>query len=230
MARLRVIGVINAVDGRRGAQWPCDRSSSTRRSASAVGRSGRRSGDRPGRSSRGTGWSSPARPASSDRRWLGPCRLGAPRSSHWSSRARTTATSRASTPSGRWRTSATSPPSSAACAGARFVFHLAAIYRFWARDPRIFYDGQRRRDAQRARRGPGRRRASGWCSPPPSGSSGWAATRAGESADETCYADIAHLYGSYKRSKYAAEHEVLRACAEGLDLSIVLPTFPLGPG
>ena len=29
---------------------------------------------------------------------------------------------------------------SAACAGARFVFHLAAIYRFWARDPRVFYD------------------------------------------------------------------------------------------
>src|ERR1700735_841651 len=28
----------------------------------------------------------------------------------------------------------------AACAVARFVFHLAAIYRFWARDPRIFYD------------------------------------------------------------------------------------------
>ena len=27
-----------------------------------------------------------------------------------------------------------------ACAGARFVFHLAAMYRFWARDPRIFYD------------------------------------------------------------------------------------------
>ncbi len=28
----------------------------------------------------------------------------------------------------------------AACAGARFVFHLAALYRFWARDPRVFYD------------------------------------------------------------------------------------------
>ena len=91
--------------------------------------------------------------------------------------------------------------------------------------------GQRRGDAERARRGPGRRRASDWCSPPPSGCLwGWAGTRAGESADETRYADIAHLYGSYKRSKYAAEHEVLRACAEGLDLSIVLPTFPLGPG
>src|SRR5258708_31995594 len=27
----------------------------------------------------------------------------------------------------------------AACQGARFVFHLAAIYRFLARDPRVFY-------------------------------------------------------------------------------------------
>jgi dihydroflavonol-4-reductase len=27
-----------------------------------------------------------------------------------------------------------------------------------------------------------------------------------------------------------AEHEVLRACAEGLDACLVLPTFPLGPG
>ena len=39
-----------------------------------------------------------------------------------------------------------------------------------------------------------------------------------------------HLYGSYKRSKYVAEHEVLRAVAEGLPASLVLPTFPLGPG
>ena len=28
----------------------------------------------------------------------------------------------------------------AACQGARFVFHLAAIYRFWARDPQVIYD------------------------------------------------------------------------------------------
>ena len=34
----------------------------------------------------------------------------------------------------------------------------------------------------------------------------------------------------YKGSKFVAEHEVLRACAEGLDVRIVLPTFPLGPG
>jgi dihydroflavonol-4-reductase len=55
-------------------------------------------------------------------------------------------------------------------------------------------------------------------------------TADGQPSDETAYADIAHLFGSYKRTKYVAEHEVLRAAAEGLPLSIVLPTFPLGPG
>ena len=49
-------------------------------------------------------------------------------------------------------------------------------------------------------------------------------------ADERSFPDVRHLYGSYKRSKYVAEHEVLRAIAEGLPASIVLPTFPLGPG
>ena len=38
------------------------------------------------------------------------------------------------------------------------------------------------------------------------------------------------MSGHYKRSKFAAEHEVLRAAAGGLDVCIVLPTFPLGPG
>ena len=50
------------------------------------------------------------------------------------------------------------------------------------------------------------------------------------SADERSFPDVRHLYGSYKRSKYVAEHEVLRAIAQGLPASLVLPTFPLGPG
>ena len=52
----------------------------------------------------------------------------------------------------------------------------------------------------------------------------------GEPADETSYADVGHLFGHYKRTKFAAEHEVLRAAAEGLDVCLALPTFPLGPG
>jgi dihydroflavonol-4-reductase len=55
-------------------------------------------------------------------------------------------------------------------------------------------------------------------------------TAQGEAADESCYADIAHLFGLYKRTKYVAEHEVLRATAQGAPVSLVLPTFPIGPG
>ena len=116
-----------------------------------------------------------------------------------------------------------------ACAGARFVFHLAALYRFWARDPRAFYDINvgGTLNVLAAARAAGCERLVFTSTV---GVLGLGGKRAGEAADESCYADIAQLYGSYKRSKYAAEHEVLRACAEGLDLSIVLPTFPLGPG
>jgi dihydroflavonol-4-reductase len=117
----------------------------------------------------------------------------------------------------------------AACAGARFVFHLAAIYRFWARDPRAFYEVNvggtlnvlgAARDA----------RAERVVFTSTVGVLGLDAMRDGVPGDETSYADIAHLFGPYKRSKFVAEHEVLRACAEGLDVCLALPTFPLGPG
>ena len=52
----------------------------------------------------------------------------------------------------------------------------------------------------------------------------------GRPGDRADYPDVTHLFGSYKRSKYVAEHEVLRAAAEGLSGRLVLPTFPLGPG
>jgi dihydroflavonol-4-reductase len=117
----------------------------------------------------------------------------------------------------------------AACAGARFVFHLAAVYRFWARDPRIFYDVNvgGTLNVLDAARAAGCQRLVFTSTV---GVLGLGGTRQGRPADETCYADLAHLYGPYKRSKFTAEHEVLRACAEGLELCIVLPTFPLGPG
>jgi dihydroflavonol-4-reductase len=117
----------------------------------------------------------------------------------------------------------------AACAGARFVFHLAAIYRFWAPDPRIIYDVNVGGtlcvlDAVRAQ---GCERLVYTSTV---GVLGLGQTRQGIPADETCHADVSHLFGHYKRSKYVAEHEVLRAAAEGLDVCLALPTFPLGPG
>lgn len=114
-------------------------------------------------------------------------------------------------------------------AGARYVFHLAAIYRFWARDPRIFNDVNvggtvNVIDAVRAA---GCERMVYTSTV---GVIGLDRTRHGEPADETSYADIKHMFGHYKQTKFAAEHEVLRAAAEGLDVSLALPTFPLGPG
>ncbi len=117
----------------------------------------------------------------------------------------------------------------AVCQGARFVFHLAAIYRFWARDPRIFYDVNvggtlNVLDAVRAA---GCERLVYTSTV---GVLGLEGMKHGKPADETCYADISHLFGHYKRSKFVAEHEVLRAAAQGLDVCLALPTFPLGPG
>ena len=115
------------------------------------------------------------------------------------------------------------------CAGARYVFHLAAIYRLWARDPRVFehvnvggtlnvIDAVRAAGCERM------------VYTSTVGVLGLHGTRNGEPADESAHADIGHLFGHYKRTKFAAEHEVLRAAAEGLDVSLALPTFPLGPG
>jgi dihydroflavonol-4-reductase len=117
----------------------------------------------------------------------------------------------------------------AACAGARFVFHLAAIYRFWARDPRIFYDVNvggtlNVLDAVLAS---GCERLVFTST---IGVLSAVKSRDGSPSDETRYPDLAQLRGSYKGSKFVAEHEVLRACAQGLDACLVLPTFPLGPG
>ncbi len=116
----------------------------------------------------------------------------------------------------------------AACADARFIFHLAALYRFWAKNPKDFYDinvGGVLNFTEAARRSNCERMIY----TSTVGVIGLDGAAHGRAADETCYADIAHLFGLYKRTKYVAEHEVLRAAAQGVPVSLVLPTFPLGP-
>ena len=116
----------------------------------------------------------------------------------------------------------------AACAEARFIFHLAALYRFWTRNPKDFYDvnvGGALNFMEAARRGSCERVIY----TSTVGVIGLDGAAQGQAADETRYADVAHLFGLYKRTKYVAEHEVLRAAAQGVPVSLVLPTFPLGP-
>ena len=116
-----------------------------------------------------------------------------------------------------------------ACDGARFIFHLAAMYRFWAPQPKDFYDvnvGGVLNVVEAARHAGCERIVY----TSTVGVLGLDGAAHGEAADETCYADVAHLFGLYKRTKYVAEHEVLRAAAQGAPISLVLPTFPIGPG
>ena len=117
----------------------------------------------------------------------------------------------------------------AAFQGARYAFHLAAIYRLWARDRRVFRDVNvgGTRNVIDAVLAAGCQRLVYTSTV---GVLGLDGTEHGVPADETSLADIGHLFGDYKRTKFAAEHEVLRAAAEGLDVSLALPTFPLGPG
>ncbi len=115
-----------------------------------------------------------------------------------------------------------------ALAGCRFVFHAAAVYGFWAKDPRIFYDvnvdGTCNVLAAAAAEGVERLVYTSTV-----GTLGLDGADDGVPATEDSAADISHLFGHYKRSKYVAEHEVLRAAAQGAPVVLVLPTFPLGP-
>jgi len=113
--------------------------------------------------------------------------------------------------------------------GCRVVFHVAAVYRFWSPDPTAFYrvnvDGTRNVLAAAAAAG---------CElvvyTSSVGTLGLEHVAERGPADETCAPHVDHLFGLYKQSKYVAEHEVLRATALGMPVTLVLPTTPLGPG
>jgi dihydroflavonol-4-reductase len=57
-----------------------------------------------------------------------------------------------------------------------------------------------------------------------------AVPREGPLPNETTAATLDEMVGHYKRSKFLAEQEALRAAAEGFPVVIVNPTAPIGPG
>jgi dihydroflavonol-4-reductase len=112
--------------------------------------------------------------------------------------------------------------------GCRFIFHVAALYRFWAKDPNAFYDINvtgTRHVLDAARRSACERLVY----TSTVGTLGLHGSSPSDPVDETSFAHIDHLFGGYKQSKYVAEHEVLRAAAEGLPVVLVQPTTPVGP-
>jgi dihydroflavonol-4-reductase len=118
------------------------------------------------------------------------------------------------------------PPSlAAACAGADIVYHVAADYRLYARDPREIYrtnvDGTRA--LLLAAREAGVTRFVHTSSVGALG-----LNSDGTPADETTPVSLDRIVGHYKRSKYLAEREAEAAAASGLPVVIVNPSTPIG--
>ena len=113
----------------------------------------------------------------------------------------------------------------AAMKGARYLFHVAADYRLWARDPgeieRNNFQGARATMGAALKAGVERVVYT----------SSVAALKPGDSAvNETSRHTPQSVIGAYKRSKLVAEREVERLVREeGLPAVIVAPSTPIGP-
>jgi len=114
----------------------------------------------------------------------------------------------------------------AAVKGARHVYHVAADYRLWARDPRALYranvDGTRHVLAAAAEAGAERivyTSTVGALGIPKDGTPG----------DETSPAGLEDMVGPYKASKFLAERVADELAARGAPIVIVNPSAPIGP-
>jgi dihydroflavonol-4-reductase len=115
-----------------------------------------------------------------------------------------------------------------AAKGCAALFHVAADYRLWTRDPQGMFatnvDGTR--DVLRAAAEAGATRVVYTSSVAVLG-----LRATGDPADEETPVAFADMIGPYKQSKFRAEAEVRRLVAdEGIPVVIVNPSMPVGPG
>ena len=114
-----------------------------------------------------------------------------------------------------------------ALAGVRTVYHVAADYRIWARDPREIYESnvQGTRNLLDAA---GRAKVEKFVYTSTVGTV--AVPGHGALPDESVDSSLGEMIGAYKRSKWLAEQEAKSAAMAGLPVVIVNPTTPVGPG
>jgi dihydroflavonol-4-reductase len=114
-----------------------------------------------------------------------------------------------------------------ALAGVRRVYHVAADYRLWSRQPEEIYESNVRgtRNLLEAAR---RARVERFVYT--STVATIAVPRQGALPHEDTQGRLEEMIGHYKRSKFLAEQEALRAAADGFPVVIVNPTAPVGPG
>jgi len=115
----------------------------------------------------------------------------------------------------------------AALKGCTALFHVAADYRLWVRDPAAMYRANVAGSAAliRAAAKTGVARAVYTSSVAVLG-----IDKSGKPADENTPVTLQDMVGHYKRSKYLAEEAVTKAAAEtGLPVVTVNPSTPIGP-
>lgn len=112
-----------------------------------------------------------------------------------------------------------------AISGCDTIFHVAADYRLWVRDPEEMYRSnvEGTRALLEAARVNHVRRVVYTSSVATMGF-----TSDGKSADEDSPVSLANMIGPYKRSKFMAEQVAIEAAQSGIDVVIVNPTTPVG--
>ncbi len=109
-----------------------------------------------------------------------------------------------------------------AARGCYWVFHAAADYRLWTKNPRDIYDSnvEGTRHLLAAAKGAERIVYTSTV--------GCIGLPAGHDGDEATPVSIEDIHGHYKRSKWLAEQVALDAAREGQPVVIVNPTAPIG--
>jgi len=112
-----------------------------------------------------------------------------------------------------------------AIAGCEVVFHVAADYRLWVRDPEQMYKANVEGTGAilSAAKKNGVRRVVYTSSVATMGF-----TANGHPADENSPVSLENMIGPYKRSKFMAEQVALEAGRSGMDVVVVNPTTPMG--
>ncbi|HEY1801204.1 MAG TPA: hopanoid-associated sugar epimerase [Terriglobales bacterium] len=110
-------------------------------------------------------------------------------------------------------------------AGCEAVFHVAADYRLWVRDPEEMYRSnvEGTRAILQAAKKNGVKRVVYTSSVATMGF-----TSNGDFADEDSPVTLQNMIGPYKRSKFMAEEVAIQAGREGMNVVVVNPTTPVG--
>jgi dihydroflavonol-4-reductase len=134
----------------------------------------------------------------------------------------------------------------AASLGIRHVYHVAADYRLWAKNPQDIYDsnvgGTRNLLAAAKQAGVELliytstvatiavdRHEAGAATASDSTANNLAAGAVGALPNEFTDAKLDEMIGHYKRSKWQAEREALDAAKNGFPVIVAMPTTPVGP-